>query len=163
MRKQRKSSEPGALLIMLALSMSVLFASVGPTLRAQTSSAANSQPSATPVSQDDALRAACAEAIEELRAARKLLSAQGVQIQKQDELLALEKQITSGVKDLRTLDAEEKQALRDAVAAANRQVTALEAANAVLKKQRMTFWKKAKYFLIGGAAGAIVGGVLLNR
>ena len=58
--------------------------------------------------------------------------------------------------DERALDAEEKQNLRDAVAAADRQVAAVEAANEVLKKQRMTFWKKAKYFLIGAAAGGAV-------
>lgn len=123
-----------------------------------------SSPSATPVSDPDAgLRAACAEAVEELKAARKLLASQGVQIERQNELLDLEGKVSTGLKNLRTLDAEEKQQLRNALAAAERQITAIRAENEVLKKQRMTFWKKAKYFVIGGAAGIIAGAVLINR
>lgn len=75
----------------------------------------------------------------------------------------MERQISDGLRQLRVLDADEKQKLRDAVAAADRQVSALEAEVAALKKQRMTLWKKVKWFVIGGAAGVIAGAVLSNE
>lgn len=97
-----------------------------------------------------------------MTAARKLLQSQGVLIEKQDELLGIETQLSTGLKNLRTLDAEEKGQLRLAVAAAERQIAALEAQVVVLKKKRFTFWKAAKYLVIGGAAGIVAGAVLLK-
>lgn len=143
-------------LLAIGLSMNALFVSDHEMSQAQTNSVASSQPSATPAGQDDGLRAACAEAVEELKAARQLLRSQGALIERQNELADLQTQIETGLKDLRRLDADEKQHLRNAVAAANRQIAALEAEVAVLKKQRTTFWKKAKWFVFGGLAGVAV-------
>lgn len=92
-----------------------------------------------------------------------MLKSQGALIERQTELQDLENQIVAGLKNLRTLDAEEKQLLRNAIAAAGRQVAALEAEVVVLKRQRMTFWKKAKYFIYGGIAGAAVCAVACRR
>lgn len=97
---------------------------------------------------------ACAEAVEELRAARQLLASQGKQIALQADLLALERQISAGLKDIRTLDGEEKQALRDAIAAKDEAIKGL-------KRNQATFWKKVKWIVIG-AAGGIVAGAILN-
>jgi hypothetical protein len=99
---------------------------------------------------------ACAEAIEELRAARQLIASQDDLIGRRAELDRLRDQIETGLKNLRILDAEEKQHLRDAVAAANREVAAIRAENAVLKKKQMTAWKKAKWFVIGGVVGVAI-------
>lgn len=109
------------------------------------------------------MRAACAEVVEELKAARKLLASQGAQIEKQNELLLLESKVSFGLKNLRELDAEEKTQLRNAVAAAMRETAAIKAANEVLKKNQVTFWKKFKWMVIGGAAGIIAGSVLINK
>jgi hypothetical protein len=109
------------------------------------------------------LRRACAEAVEELRAARKLIAAQETELATKDELLALERRITAGLKDLRTMDAAEKAELQNAVDAASRETTALKAANAELKKHQWTFWKKVKTFGIGAAAGFVLGVVLVNN
>lgn len=163
MQKVKRSSGLLRMLSVIVLSMSVLFASGVPMLQAQTNSAANSVPSATPVTPDDGLRAACAEVVEELRAARKLLASQGIQIEKQNELLLLESKVSFGLKNLRELDAEEKTQLRNAVAAAMRETAAIKAANEVLKKNQVTFWKKFKWMVIGGAAGIIAGSVLINK
>jgi hypothetical protein len=131
----------------------------GPTLRAQTNSAPSSNNSGTPAD-DEGLRKACAEAVEELRAARKLIAAQGIDLDKLKELLALEQQISAGLKDLRNLDAGEKQALRDALDAKDRQIAALGLEITELKKNKWTFWKAVKTFAIGAAAGIIIAGVL---
>lgn len=161
MQNETKSRVLLTMLIGLVLSMTVLFAHTA-TSRAQTSSAAGSQPSATPVPADDALRAACNDAITELKAARKLIAAQDALIERDKELAALQDQIATGLKNLRVLDAEEKQKLRDAIAAADRQIAALEAEVVTLKKKRFTVWKAVKYVVIGAAAG-VIGGVVLTR
>lgn len=106
------------------------------------------------------MRAACAEAVEELKAARQLLKSQGALIERQNELFSLEKQISTGLKDLRVLDDAEKQSLRNAVAAAMRETTAVRAENAVLKKNQVTTWKTVKRVAVGAAAGIIIGFVL---
>lgn len=115
----------------------------------------SSTPSATPVI-DDGLVKACAEAVEELRAARQLLASQGKQIALQADLLALERQISTGLKNIRTLDTSEKDALRDALAAKDVVI-------AELKKKQWSIWKAVKAGLIGAAAGVIAGVVLVNK
>lgn len=102
------------------------------------------------------------DALSELRAARKLIDAQGVEIQRYDDLLKLEREIAAKYRQITTLSDEEKAELRKALDAKDRQVAAVEAANAVLKKQRSTFWKRAQIFVIGAAAGIVVGSVLRN-
>lgn len=106
---------------------------------------------------------ACAEAIEELRASRKLLASQGILFERQDELLKLERDITASVKNLRNLDAQQIAELNKALAAKDRVIAAVEAEVVVLKKQRMTFWKKVKWAAKGAAVGIVVGAVLINK
>ena len=163
MRRNKNLNRINVTLIGIVLSMIVLSCPAVPTSRAQTNSVPVSQPSATPASQDDALRAACADAIDELKAARQLLKSQGALIDKQNELLTIEHQLSEGQKNLRTMDAAEKAQLRRAVDSANNETAGVRAENAVLKKNQVTIWKKAKWFVIGGAAGIIAGAVLTNR
>lgn len=111
----------------------------------------------------DGLVAACAEAVEELKASRKLLESQGVLIERQEEMLKLEGEISTLGKKVRELDAKEIAQLRLALSMKDRVITAAEAEIAVLKKQRMTFWKKGKYLLIGLGAGVVVGAVAVSR
>lgn len=116
--------------------------------------------SATRAHDDEGLRKACAEAVQELKAARKLLAAQNIEIEKQEQMLALETQISAKLKDLRTLNEQEKRELRKALAAKDRIIISLEYANSVLEKQRLTTWKVLKIAIVAGAAGLIVGKVL---
>ncbi len=83
-----------------------------------------------------------------------------MQIDKFGELVGLERQLSTGLKNLRTLDAQEKDELRNAIAAANREVAAVKSANQVLKKNQVTFWKQFKWVVIGGAAGIVVGSIV---
>lgn len=101
------------------------------------------------------MRQACSDAITELAAAKRLIASQGILIKNDAEVQAIQDQLINGLKNLRTLDAEEKQDLRRAIDAAGRQTAALEAEVAVLKKQKFTFWKAVKYVVYGAAAGAI--------
>ncbi len=146
------------MLTVTALSLSVPDASSGQTHLRQQSFAESSQisdirayrePTPTPTPPDAGLIAACAEAVEELRAARQLLASQGKQIALQADLLALERQISDRLKNIRTLDAAEKDALRDAIAAK-------DSAIKTLKKNQMTLLKKVKYLVYGAAAGVVI-------
>lgn len=161
----------------IVLSMNGLFGIELQTLRAQTTSADNSRPQAIPVTPDSTptpnssatpdadagLRAACQETLNELTAARKLLRSQDAMIEKQNELAGIQSTIETGLKNLRTMDADEKAQLRRALAAADRQISALEAEVVVLKKQRATFWKKMTWFIVGGAAGVIAGAIISSQ
>ncbi len=158
MRSTRNSKTRPARLILLAMIGIGLVANPLTGLQAQTNSVKSSTPSATPVS-DEGLRRAAAEAVEELKAARLLLEKQGVQIAKQEELLRLEKEISSRLKDLRTLDAREKEELRRALVAKDRVIAAVEKENAVLRRKRFTLWKAIKVAIVAGAAGIIAGKV----
>lgn len=159
MRKIWKSTLQAKRLLTIVLLTIALCGSLAPTLRAQTSSAPSSPSSVIPAS-DEALRKACAEAVEELKAARKLLASQDKHIELQQELLALEKQISQGLKDLRKLDADEKQALRDAIAAKDRVIAANEKAIAELKKNQWSLWKAVKAGAVGAAIGIVIVTVL---
>lgn len=143
--------------IALGLIMTVLFVSGGGIVRAQTNSVPNSAVSAT--NADDALRRACAEAVEELKAARSLLAAQGIEIQKQKDLLELEQEISAQLKNIGELSEREKGELRKALVAKEKQIAALDAANQVLKKQKFTVWKAFKVVVVSAAAGIIIGKV----
>lgn len=146
-------------LLTLVLSMSVLFASGGPTTQAQNSSATSSPPSATTVP-DDAFRRSVAEALEELRAARKLIEAQKQELKIAGELIALERQVSDGLKNIRTLDAKELQALRDAIGAKDRVIAAYEAEIVVLKKNKWSTWKWIKAAAVGAGAGILIGAIV---
>jgi hypothetical protein len=163
MKNNRNWIRLAAMSIAIALTMSVLGGIGAVKPQAPTTSAANSQPSATPVysaKDDEALRRSCMDALGELKAARKLLESQGALIERQEEMLKLERQISEGLKNLRTLDADEKQELRAALAAKDRVIAALEAANAELKKNKFTLWKKIKYGAVMAAVGVLIGKVL---
>lgn len=108
------------------------------------------------------LVAACAEAVEELKASRKLLESQGVLIERQQEMIKLEVEIAGLGKTINELSGKQIEQLKIALSLKDRVITAAEAEIAVLKKQRMTFWKKTKYFVIGAAAGIVIGAVALK-
>lgn len=101
--------------------------------------------------------------MDELRAARKLIEAQGLELKVKDELLALERQLADGLKNLRKLDAAELAALRDALAAKDRVIAAYEAEIVVLKKNRWSAWKWIKAAAVGVGAGTLIGAVLIKK
>lgn len=117
------------------------------------------QPSATPVS-DDGFRRAVAEAVEELRAARKLIEAQGLELKVKDELIALERKLVEAQKHLNELSELQKAELMKALTAKDKVIADYEAEIVVLKKQKTSFFKKAELVLFGAAAGLVIGFVL---
>lgn len=156
MRNKRKQTGLGKMLIVLVMSWSVLFGNAGLSLQAQTNSVPSSSPSATPANKDAALRKACAETIDELKATRKLMEKMDIDAEKQKELLTLEKAITAKAKEIKDLDEQEKQELRNALSAANQAIAELRAANEELKKNQWTMKKALKAGAIGAAVGIIV-------
>ncbi|MBK8810696.1 MAG: hypothetical protein IPN69_08185 [Acidobacteria bacterium] len=136
-----------------------LLPSLSPGLRAQTNSAPTSQSSVIRAD-DEALRKACAEAVEELKAARKLIAAQKDQIEVYERLLELEREITATAKRIGELSARERDELVKALNAKDREIDALKAQNAELKRQRFTLWKGIKIGILGAAAGIVIGKVL---
>lgn len=106
------------------------------------------------------MRRACADAIAELRAARRLIDAQQIEIGRYEEILRLEGEIREKLKRFQELGDQEKNQLRSALDAKDRQVASLEAAIAVLKRERPSFWKKFGWIIAGAAAGIVIGGVV---
>lgn len=96
---------------------------------------------------------ACAEAVQELRASRKSLASKDILIERQDEMLMIERQISDLLKTKETLSAAEIEQLKNALAAKDRVIAASEAQIEVLKKNQMTFGKKIKYVAIGIVIG----------
>ena len=139
----------------LVLSMSALFVSSVVIIPPSRSFAQSSQPSATPVD-IEAFRRAAAEAIAELRAAKAYIAALEVEVKVAKEIDDLEAQLVVLLKNLRNLDAQQIVELNKALAAKDRVIAAYEAEIVVLKKSRMTPWKKVKWLVIGGAAGAAI-------
>lgn len=184
MKKLRHSIVHLVILAMLVLSTSVSFetnaqipqtplpsaeslrSSVIPALNRDQAFESNRQavvPAPTPPGDQDAdLRRACGEAVEELRAARKLITAQGVEIERYDEILKLEQTISTKLRQISTLSDQEKAELRAALSDKDRQVASLEAAIAALKRDRPSFWKKFGWVVVGAGAGIVIGTVL-NR
>lgn len=117
----------------------------------------NSPNSATRANDD--LVKACAEAVEELKAARILLKTQGTQIALQEELLKLEEEISAKLRNINDLSEREKEELLKALAAKDRIIFSLENENRILKSQKFTIWKGVKIAIVAGAAGIIVGKV----
>lgn len=148
-------------LLTLGLLMSWSGETAAQTLPQPTPSASPSPSSDTRAS-DEALRRACADAVAELRAARKLIDAQQVELGRYAEILKLETEIRSQMKRIGELGDQEKTELRSALDAKDRQVAALEAAIAALKRDRPSFWKKLGWVVVGAGAGVVIGGVL-NR
>lgn len=159
MKNERNWTKQINKLLTLVLFTIGLFVSLSITLQAQVSSVPTSQDSVTRAD-DEALRAACAEAVQELKAARKLLAAQGIEIEKQKELLKLEEEIIAKLKNINVLSESEKAEMRNALLARDRQISSLELANAVLKKRKISFWKVVKISIVAGAAGLVAGKVL---
>lgn len=116
----------------------------------------------TRAADDAALRLACARTADELIALKPVAAALRDENRTLNKLLGLEQQLRVGTEDLRTLDAKEKQHLRDALSAADREILALKNANAVLKKNKWTIWKASKAALLGGAAGIVLGAILIR-
>lgn len=104
-----------------------------------------------------------AEALEELRAARRVIEAQKQELKIKDELIALERQVSDGLKNIRTLDAGEMQSLRDAIAAKDRVIAAYEAEIVVLKKNRWSAWKWLKAAAVGAGAGIVIGAIAVKQ
>lgn len=120
----------------------------------------SSPPSVTPASDLTGLIKACGEAVEELKASRTAIQRQKAEIVLQAELLKLEKEISIGLRDIRTLDEKEKILLRQAIAASQDANLALKEQNLALKKQKFTLWKGIKAVTLGVAAGIVLGAVL---
>lgn len=121
----------------------------------------SSQPQATPVD-DAALRRACAEALEELRAARKFIASQDSELRVAAEVITLERRIADGHKRIGSLSADEITQLRVAIAAKDRVIAAYEAEISVLKKKN-SFWSKFKWAAAAAAAGIVAGVVIANE
>lgn len=102
------------------------------------------------------LVAACAEAVEELRSARKSLASKNALIETQDEMLVLERRINLLLKKKDALSADEIEELKKALAAKDRIIAASEAQIEVLKKNQTTTWKTAKNIF----TGIVIGGAL---
>lgn len=122
-------------------------------------SSAQSLPNSVIRADDEALRKACAEAVEELKVSRTALEKQGVLIEKQRELLEIETQISSKLKDINSLSELEKMELRNALTAKDNAIAALEEEVKLLKKNRFTLWKAAKVAAVAAAAGIVLGKV----
>lgn len=101
--------------------------------------------------------------MEELRAARKLIEAQGHELKVKDELIALEREIAAMQKNLRSLDAAQIEQLNKALAAKDRVIATYEAEIAVLKKNRWSAWKWMKAAAVGAGAGILIGAIVVNR
>lgn len=123
-----------------------------------TTSAPTSQNSAIRV--DDGLIKACAEAVEELKAARKLIAAQKSQIETQERLLTIQTEIEDKLKRIGELSEREKDELRKALAAKDRAITSLESAVETLKKRKVSFMTVLKISVVAGAAGLVAGKLL---
>ncbi len=111
---------------------------------------------------DAALRLACARTADELLALRPVAEALKDENVLLTRLLSLEKQLRVATQDVRQLDAQEKDQLRKALAAADVTIDALKQANAVLKKNRWTVWKAVKAGLVGAGFGAAAALILKN-
>lgn len=152
-------------LLVAALMLAVIMIAPAGNLWAQTQptptpSAASSPDSVTPAATDQGLRQACAEAVEELKAARKLIKAQGDQIEQGDKLAALQLDIEAGLRNINSLSAEEKDSLRAALNAKDKQIAALNAQLNTLKKKGGGWWGKFKIAAVAVAVGIIAGKVL---
>lgn len=155
MNWKKLSVTAATLLIIITASGS----SRGQTTPTPTPSAASSPTSDTRAN-DDALRRACAEAVEELKAARRLIDARQIEVQRYEDLLKLEQEIKAKMRDIANLSEAEKAELRKAIDAKDRQVAALEAAIVVLKANRWSTWKWIKAAAVGAGAGIVIGSVL---
>ncbi|MCW5959280.1 MAG: hypothetical protein KIS76_03905 [Pyrinomonadaceae bacterium] len=136
-----------------------LVVSLAATVRPQTNSAESSPDSVTRAD-DEALRKACAEAVEELKVSRIALEKQGILIEKQRELLGIEGEIAAKLRTIENLSEREKLELRSALAAKDRAIAGLEDQVKMLKKKRFTVWKGLKYALVGAAAGIVAGSLM---
>ncbi len=166
MKKERKWAKQSAKLGMLMLIMIGLVANPLSVSLAQTNSAKVSKSSDTPATKPSptpdihaGLRRAAAEAIEELKAARKLLKKQGVLIAKQDQLLELERKISAKLKEINSLNERQVTEFWKLINAKDREITALENQNRILKKTRCGVICKFKIAVVAAGAGIVIGKV----
>lgn len=159
MRKTKMLKMQKLKLVSLLMTLIALASNPALTIQAQTNSAGSSPNSATRAD-DDALRKACAEAVEELKAARIALERQGILIEQQRELISIETEISSKMRQINNLSELEKLELRKALLAKDTAIAALEDEVRLLKRKRFTIWKAVKIAVVAGAAGIIIGKVL---
>lgn len=159
MLKKRNWILQNVKLLMLVLIMTGLFVNLSPQLQAQTNSAPIS-PNSAIRADDEGLRKACAEAIEELKAARKLLEKQSVEIEVQKRLSEIQTDIEQKLSNINQLSEREKEELRKSLAAKDREIDMLDRANFILRSRQMTPWKVFKIAVVAGAAGVVLGKVL---
>lgn len=157
MLKKSKMLQHAAMFAMLSVIMIGLFANPLQS-QAQTNSAPISPTSVTRA--DDGLIKACAEAVEELKAARKLIAAQKGQVEAQERLLTIQTEIEEKLKKIGDLSEREKEELRKALAAKDREIAALEKAVAELKKRKISIWTVVKLGAVFTAGGIVIGKVL---
>lgn len=107
--------------------------------------------------------AACAAAVEELRASRALIDALEAANETLKARLETEKQTTNLLYELNETRKAETSALRDTVAAKNEAIAAKDAAIskqdeliAQLKARKSSVWKRVGDLMIGAAAGLIL-------
>lgn len=89
-----------------------------------------------------------------------MIDAQDKEIKVKAELIELEKQISDGMKNLRSMDAAQVAELQKALNAKDRVIAAYEAEIVVLKKNKWSWWKVTKTAIVAGAAGIVIGTVL---
>lgn len=121
-------------------------------------SAASSQVSDT--NADESLRRACAEAVQELKAARALIDGQNRQIEQAEKLLKLQLSIEQKLREMDSLNESQRKALYAAIDAKDRAIAELESQNRDLRKRGGGFWGKVKIGVVAGAVGLIAGRLL---
>jgi predicted RNase H-like nuclease (RuvC/YqgF family) len=109
------------------------------------------------------LRKACGEAVEELKAARKLIVAQRGELEVQRRVIELQERIEAGLKNWQSLSEREKDELRKALAAKDRVIDALERKVEVLEKRQWSVGKIVTVVIVSAAVGVAVGAVIANQ
>lgn len=124
--------------------------------RAQQNSAANSPNSDTPANKN--FRRAAAEAIEELRSARRLITAQEDLIEALEKLIQIEREISTRLKEINSSSAAEREQLRLALVAKDKQIEAQGQENKILaKRNRGGVWRGVRNGVVTAAAGILLG------
>lgn len=149
-----------AVLAIFATLIALPSVSVSAQTSTNSASSAENSPRLDIPASDESLRRACAEAVQELKAARALINGQAQQIETAERLLKIQTEIESGLRTLNDLNAEQRLSLSQALEAKSRIITELESQNAALRKRGGGAWGKAKFAVIGVALGVIAGAVL---
>jgi uncharacterized membrane protein YccC len=107
---------------------------------------------------DERFRRAAAEAIEELRSARRLITAQEGLIEALEKLIKIEREINLKVKEINKFSTNQSTELNKSLEAKNIQIQALEESNEILKRRnRGGFWRTVRNGIVTAAAGILLG------